>query len=71
MKIIAKHAFVFVLDEIVTETSKVSGQPEAVQKIIATCKVKPSVFPQDCPDWVKDTDLFKLAVEDRNAKVVA
>jgi hypothetical protein len=67
MKIIAKRAFQFIDGEIVPDIKT----NELKRVIKAEFKVKPSVRPQDAPDWIKNDALFDLAVADGNLKVVA
>jgi hypothetical protein len=59
MNIICYRKLLFIRDEIVEDR-----RGEATQRILAECTVSPSASAQSVPDWIRDTDLFKLAVED-------
>jgi hypothetical protein len=59
MKIIAHKKFQFVRDEILTNT-----HGELTQKILEQFTVSPNSTAQVVPDWIRDNDLYKLAVQD-------
>jgi hypothetical protein len=65
MKIITKKAYHFIDGEIVVDENG-----EKTRKIKNSIVVKPSVYPQQVPDWSSNDELFDIAIKDGGLTVV-
>jgi hypothetical protein len=68
MKAIFKKAYHFTKDKIVEQNS-IDGVISA-RLVEAEVRIRPGFQPQDTPDWVGETPLFKCGLSDRLIVVV-
>ena len=63
MKAIFKKAYHFTKDKIVQQQSIDGVIPTRI--VESEVRIKPGLAPQEAPDWVQDTPLFKCGLSDR------